>query len=130
MSVDLAVWHGDTVLSVKEASAVYLRLCKQKWIPTERHPSVDAFYGELCGRYPEIDTLPEDEADECPWSCAHDRSGLHVIICMNYGEHLGEAAQFVIDLAATHRLICFDPQGPNLYLPPNLKPKRSRFRFW
>ena len=130
MSFDLAVWQSETVLSAKEALSLYLKLCKQEWIPTEHHHDVAAFYSELCNRYPEIDTLPEDQLDRCPWSCAHDRSGLHVIMCMNYGDELEKAAQFVTDLAAKHGLICFDPQGPNVYLPPNPKPKRSRFRFW
>src|ERR1035438_7243682 len=77
---------------------------------------------------PEIDTLPDDELDRCPWSCAHDRSGHPIIMCLNYGDQLQEAALFVINLAARHDLICFDPQGPNVYLPPGLKPKRSRFQ--
>jgi hypothetical protein len=69
---------------------------------------------------PEIDTLPDDELDRCPWSCAHDRSGHHIIMCLNYGDQL----------QARHDLLCFDPQGPNVYLPPGLKPKRSRFQLW
>jgi hypothetical protein len=51
-------------------------------------------------------------------------------MCLNYGDQLQEAALFVIKLAARHDLICFDPQGPNVYLPPGLKPKRSRFQLW
>ena len=130
MSADLAVWHADTELSVDEAQDLYQRLCKGKLVPSEHHASIDAFYGDLCKRYPEIDTISEDEASESPWSCAHDRSGSHVIMCMTFGDHLEEAAQFVIDLAATHGLVCYDPQEPELHLPSNLTPRRRRFRFW
>lgn len=130
MSVDLGVWHSDEALSVKEALKFYLKLCRQEAIVNEQHPGMAAFYSELCERYPEIDTLSEDQVDHCPWSCAHQRSDLSVIICMNYGDELEKAAQYVIDLAAKYSLVCFDPQGPNLYAPPNLQPKKSRFRFW
>ena len=124
------MWHSETDLSAKEASKLYLRLCKQESVPAEQHGHVAAFHSELCGRYPEIDTLPEEEVDTCPWSYAHDKPGFHVIMCLNYGGELEIASQFVMDLAAKHGLVCFDPQGPNVYLPPDLKPGRSRFRFW
>jgi hypothetical protein len=130
MSFDLAVWHGETSVSDKEAADLYLKLCKQEWTPTEWHPSVDAFYVELCSRYPEIDTLPDDKLDRSPWSCAHDRSGHHVIMCLNYGDQLEEAALFITRLATRHDLICYDPQEEKVYSPPGLKSKRSRFQLW
>jgi hypothetical protein len=132
MSFDLAVWHGNTALSVEEAGDLYRRLCNQEWAPAEWHPGVDAFYIELCSRYPEIDMLADDEVDNCPWSCGHDRSGQHVIMCLTYGNQLRDAALFITRLAAKHGLICFDPQEPVVYLPPGLKlkPKRSLLSFW
>jgi len=130
MSYDLAVWHSETALSANEALKPYRKLCKSEWVPTGQQPSVAPFYAELCDRYPEIDALTEEELDSCPWSCAHDKSGLHVITCMNSGNELEGAAKFVIDLAAKHQLICFDPQGPNVYVLADLKTKPSRFRFW
>ena len=80
MSFDLGVWYGDRTWTVDEAGDLYVKLCEQTWIPTEEHASVQAFYEALCCAYPEIDTLPEAEVDECPWSCAHDRSGFHVLV--------------------------------------------------
>ena len=62
-------------------------------MPTERDQAVEAFYTELTGRYPEIDTLPEDKLDSCPWSCAHDKSGFYVIMGLNYGGRLEETAR-------------------------------------
>jgi hypothetical protein len=120
------LWHSETAISRDEALKLYGALCKREWMPTGEHPGVVAFYQELCSRYPEIDTLPESELERCPRSCTHDKSGRHVITCMNYGDELEPAPQFVTELASRHGLICFDPQGPNVYLPPN----RSRFRFW
>ncbi|HEV8146058.1 MAG TPA: hypothetical protein VGP79_06750 [Bryobacteraceae bacterium] len=128
MSFDLGVWQGDTALSDKEAAKLYVELCEGKRIPTE-HPAVEAFYRELCSIYPEIDTLPADEVDNCPWSIAHDRSGSHVLMCMVWSR-AEDVAAVVMDLAVKHGLICFDPQATKVYLPPNLKPKRVRFRLW
>jgi hypothetical protein len=130
MSFDLAVWHSDTPLSANEAQSLYLKLCNQEWIPTEENAAVEAFYQELCRTYPEIDTLPEDQVDDCPWSCAHDRSGLHIIMSMSWGKRTDKVALLIIELARRNGLVCFDPQGPDVYLPSHLKPKRSRFRFW
>ena len=130
MSFDLAVWHGETSVSDKEAADLYLKLWEQEWTPTEWYASVEAFYVELCSRYPEIATLPDDELERCPWSCAHDTSGHHVIMYLNYGDQLEEVVRFVTRLAARHDLICYDPQEQRVYSPPGLKPKRSRFQLW
>jgi hypothetical protein len=130
VSFDLGVWHSDKALSVEEAGELYMKLCEQTWIPIEEHLAVESFYRELCRTYPEIDTFSADEVDDCPWSCAHDRSGFHVLIAMSYGDRTTAVAQFVVDLAKKHDLICYDPQGPDVYLPPSLVPKRSKLRFW
>jgi len=55
MSFDLDVWHGERSITVEEAGDLYLKLCKQEWVPIEESPAVEAFYRELCGKYQEID---------------------------------------------------------------------------
>src|SRR4051812_35676555 len=105
MSFDLAVWYSDKAPSVTEAGELYVKLCNQEWIPTEEHPSVEAFYQELCRAYPEIDTLPDDQVDDCPWTCAHDRSGLHVIVAMSWGDRSTKAAELIVELSARHGLV-------------------------
>jgi hypothetical protein len=125
MSFDLAVWHSESAPSKQEAHRLYLNLCKSKAIPQERYAAVEAFYADLTSRYPEIDSLPEEALDSCPWSCAHDKSGFHVIMCMNHGDNLEEAAKFIVQLAEKHGLLCYNPQGSYVYVPQNLKPKKS-----
>ncbi|MEO8052262.1 MAG: hypothetical protein ABI833_17775 [Acidobacteriota bacterium] len=133
MSFDLAVWYSDKPVTVEESGGLYLKLCNQEWVPTDENPLIESFYQELCRTYPEIDTLPENQVDECPWSCAHDRSGLHVLMCMGWGGKTTKVAEYIVELAAKNGLVCYDPQGPDVYLPPSLKlqtPTRSRFRLW
>jgi hypothetical protein len=129
MSFDLGVWHSDGPLTDQEAGDLYVKLCEQTWIPIEENAAVAAFYAELTNRYPEIDTLPEEGLDNCPWSCAHDRSGLHVLMAMVWSR-CGEIAPQVRELAEKHGLVCFDPQESKVYLPPHLKPQPSRIRHW
>jgi len=112
--------------AVKEAQALYVNLCKREWVPTEKSPAIESFYQDLCQMYPEIDTLPEEKRDSCPWSCAHDKSGSHLIICMCYGNTLEETIESVLRLANKHGLICYNPQGPHVYIPVQLQ--RDRFQ--
>lgn len=129
MGFYLAVWHTYDTPTPEEASSLYLMRAREK-IKTKWHPSIEAFYGDLCRRYPELDDLEEDDVDQSPWSCAHDRSDGYLVMCLNDGNHLPQAAKFVFELAARHGLICFDPQGPTLSVPPGLRQRRSRIRFW
>ena len=112
----IALIHED------EAGAIYVRLCEADVPDTVKdHPAVAAFYQELCAAYPEIDDWPEDDLDKCPWSVAHDRSDGYVLMCMQWGSVADDAAQLVVELADKHRLLCYDPQGPSVYLPDRLK---------
>jgi len=132
MSFDLAVWFSDTTPDPREALALYQKMCRSEWAPGGEYPQVDAFHKDLCAAYPEIDSLPEEALDECPWSCAHDRSSGHMIIAMNYGHNLEAASTLVISLAEQHGLICYDPQNSHLYPPPGLRASERQpwYRFW
>jgi hypothetical protein len=52
MSFDLAVWHGETSVSLQDAADLYLQLCRQEGTSTEWYASVEAFYVELCSLLP------------------------------------------------------------------------------
>ena len=54
MGFYLAVWHADDAPTLNEALGFYMNLAEQR--ATLRWQSdVEAFYGDLCSRYPEID---------------------------------------------------------------------------
>jgi len=129
MSFDLGVWCSDEPLTDEDAGDLYVNLCEQKWIPIGENAAVDAFYKELPNRYPEIDTVPEEGLENCPWSCAHNRSELHVLIAMTWSSS-AEIAPVVLALAAKHGLVCYDPQESKVHLPSQLKPRPSRLRSW
>jgi len=63
MSFDLGVWHSEVPLTDKEAAEIYVHLC-ENWPYLEGDSlSVAAFYDDLTRRWPEIDTVPEEEID-------------------------------------------------------------------
>jgi hypothetical protein len=120
MSFDLGVWYPQKRLTNADAGALYVTLCEGSVDRVTPHPTVDAFYSELTGRYPEIDTIPDDRIDDhdyCPWSCALDRSPGHVIMpCVwSQAEHV---ARVVHELAAKHGLAVYDPQQGAVFYPP------------
>ena len=138
MSYDLAVWYSSRPIGEDEAQAILTRLCAGEAALNEGEAAVAAFYRDLCSAYPEIDEYPAGEIERCPWSSAHDRSPYHVLVSMRWGEAADAAAELVPELAAKHGLLCYDPQGPAVFLPPSIDsdepaPRTTRrpwYRFW
>jgi hypothetical protein len=77
---------------------------------------VYAFYSQLILCYPEIDLVPENELEACPWASAIDMSGTHVIMAIR-SHKSAQVVPVVMALAEQHDLICFDPQAGKVYLP-------------
>jgi len=119
MSFDLAFWHEARPITSEQAVQVYWQLCDADYSVVKPHEAVALFLHDLTQRYPPIDDLSEEEVDESPWSCAWDVSPGSVIVCMTWPS--GRAlAQFFIQMAHRHNLVCYDPQRAQVYLPPSL----------
>jgi hypothetical protein len=119
MSFDLAVWFPHKRLSDEEAGDLYRELCESKTDGVVPHPAIDAFYREIIAKHPEIDNVPEsrvDDFDFCPWSVAFDRSGGHLIICSVWSK-AEYVAQLILDLAKSHGLAVYSPQGSAIQYP-------------
>ena len=117
MSFYLAVWNSGTGISDDEAAARYLALRDEKSVTSEFDDQVYAFYSLLTSRYPEVEMVPEDELDACPWASALDVTGDHVIMAIQL-EHAPKIIGHIVALAAQLELVCFDPQAGRVYLPP------------
>jgi hypothetical protein len=119
VSFDLGVWYPQKRIGNKEARKLYARLCDGDTSGVFPHPAIDAFYGELTAKHPEIDAIPEkkiDDHDYSPWSCEMDRSPGHVIMsCVwSKAEYVGALVQ---DLARKHGLAIYDPQSDGVIYP-------------
>ena len=119
MSFDLGVWFSSRPMNNEEAAARYVALCDGNTDDIEANPAVAAFVTELTGLHPQIDDVPDEDVDDCPWNCAFDVSEGHVIMPMSWSR-CEEVALLVLQLAQKHGLICFDPQSGEVHLPPQL----------
>lgn len=124
MSIYLGVWKSTTAISDDEASAQYLALRDEESVESEFHDKVYAFYSRLTLRYPEVEMVPEEELDACPWACGLDFTGGHVIMAIR-PEMSEKVVADVRVLAAHHELVCFDPQAGKVHLPPRLRAQRE-----
>ena len=124
MSFDLGVWRSETVPSDDEAGETYLHLCSDESGGGPVEPGIEELYSELTRRYPEIDTMLEEEVDDCPWSVRLGKSGHHVIMSAVWSRS-DEIRAFVLELAKKYGLILFDPQVGKV-----LWPERPAERSW
>jgi hypothetical protein len=119
MSCDYAVWHTASRLTNDEATRLYAALCDGDPSGVAPSPGIAAFYAEITALHPEIDAVQEDrlgDLDDCPWSCAFDRSDGHLIMCCAWSraEYVDE---LVHRLARKHSLACYDPQTGRIAYP-------------
>lgn len=130
MSFDLSVWYSSRPVRPEEAGRVHVALSERRLDGVESSPRVLRFVDELTARYPQIDDVPEDEVDECPWTIAFDQSEGHVILCIA-SSRAAEMKPIVQELAAKHGLVCYDPQVDEVYNPPGVRAARTvRTRPW
>jgi hypothetical protein len=129
MSYDLALWNsGNATPSDSEAGRLYIELCEDQCGGGPVAAGIQELYTELTRRYPEIDNVPEEAVDDCPWSGLLNRSGHHVILNVVWSR-AEEIRRFVFELAKKHNLVLFDPQRRKVLWPTTEPPKRW-FRFW
>ena len=124
MNFYLGVWNSPTAISDDDAAARYRELSDEKSVEPEFDASVYNFYCSLISLFPEVETVPEDELDSCPWACGIDIASDHVIMAIHL-EHAPKIIAQIVLLAAKYELVCFDPQAGKVYLPPRLEPKHA-----
>ncbi len=124
MSFDLAVWKDECPTpSDSEAREIYLHFCSHECAGGPTMPGIAEFYIELTQQYPEIDKVPEEEVDNCPWSVLLSRSGHHVLMSAVWSR-AEEIRSVVLELAKKHDLVLFDPQKGKIVWPPRPATKR------
>jgi hypothetical protein len=120
----LGVWKSATAISDEEGVAQYLALSDERSVASGFDEQVYAFYSILTLRYPEVEMVPEDELDACPWACGLDVGGGHVLMAIR-PEMSEKVVPLVRVLAAQYELICFDPQAGKVHLPPRLSAQQE-----
>jgi hypothetical protein len=115
----LGVWNSPTAISDDEAAARYRALNSEKPVAPEFDYHVYTFYRRLTSLYPEVEMVPEDDLDSCPWACGLDVTGDHLIMAIQ-PEQSEEVVPHILALAAQEGLVCFDQQSGKVHLPPHL----------
>jgi hypothetical protein len=126
MSYDLAVWTSDGRMSSAQASQHYGRLGEGAPEPDEVDPRIEGFYSELSQQFPSLESVPESELDDSPWSVSPSPAADHVSLAISWSR-AKDVFRFVRDLAAKWDLVLFCPQTGNVYHPPRLA-RPSAFR--
>lgn len=132
MSYDLAVWYPHVRLDDDAADEAYgdlVSISPEGEAPAIKpHPAVDAFYLEITSKYPEVFALSEAEiaSAESPWAGPLEKTNRHVHMYITW-DHSERMSIEVLEMAFSHGLAVFDPQGPNIFYPPSDKPW---WKFW
>lgn len=82
----------------------------------DRDERIEAFVADITARWPQIDDMPEEDVDECPWNVAFDQSPGHVISAIAWSR-VEEVVPVFVETAHRHGLLVFDPQADALYAP-------------
>jgi len=140
MSFDLGLWYSPRALGDDQADRVYQALAEGSEVPADApiapSPAVAAFLADLGARYPDLDTLADDEVDDSPWASGFESSDRHVLLNIRWHSS-DEVLTAITELAAAHGLVLYDPQGETVHLPPALEPPpapppppRKGWQFW
>ncbi|MFF4542134.1 hypothetical protein [Streptomyces aureus] len=116
MTYDLAVWEGEPPLDDIQAGSTYDELY-ERYLESEDGalpPSarIERYVRALIERYPEDD----HEGYRSPWASPPliaEASGPMVYLLMSYRQ-AEEVSEYAAQLARSHGLVCFDPQGEDL----------------
>jgi hypothetical protein len=133
MPVEISVFFTETPLTDSDA------LQKFRAPSGERNPdrssdtvSVMAdFMADLTDRYPHLDSLPEEDRTNSPWSGDINVSDGQVLIAVG-GSQCADVVEFIMELAEKHALVCFDPKTCSiLTAPPGIHlEKQSDMAIW
>ena len=118
MSFDLAVLSGTRQLDADQARDAYEHLATgADWSAVlDPDPRIGQFVAALSARWPDIDTLPEDQVEASPWSDGFEMSPAHVLLTMRF-EAPNALLEFCESTALGLGLNLFDPQDETLYSP-------------
>jgi len=119
MSYDLGVFYTERPLTDEQAGERYTAYCEEQDLGPfiEPSPRVAAFVRELTDDYPQIDDVPEEDLEACPWSIAFDISEGHVLMSMTYF-WAPDMSDVITGLADKHGLVCFNPQSGKILTAP------------
>jgi hypothetical protein len=117
VSFDLYVWGSPSPVTAGQAGRICQELAAGNTSSVSADERVQGFAQELLGRFPALESLPDDEVETLPWSMTPEISDSHVVMTISWSR-AQEVAEFALGLAATRGVVCFDPQTSVVHNPP------------
>jgi hypothetical protein len=119
VSFDLYVWHQAQPLTADRAARIYHQLAQGKADTVLPGPEISAFHRDLTTRFPDLERLDDEGLDSSPWAMSPTVEPSHVITMIGWSR-AQEMTAVIVELAAQHGLICFNPQVGQVYHPPKI----------
>ena len=111
VSFDLAVLAMDASADAEQARTMAGRCWRSAaHAEGEVDERIAAFYEEQLTRFP-------PDSPDSPWMAGLNAGTDHVIMNLSWSTRSTPAIVAIQDLAAEHRLVLFDPQSEDAYLP-------------
>lgn len=120
MNFQLGVWFAERPLSLGAAGEIFDRVLEGKPPELPASPFLKAFFNQLIARYPTLENWPDENVTECPWA-EQPRFNPRYMIFTIMPAHAETLEAVIIDHATIHKLTVYDPQTPDLHLPPELE---------
>lgn len=119
MSFDLYVWREAQPITAEQADRICHHLAEGQAGVVEPDDGVRAFHEELTARFPDLESLTDEEMETSPWSMSPEGMPTCVITTIRW-PRAQELAAFVIDLAERHGLVCYNPQDRTVHNPAEI----------
>jgi hypothetical protein len=114
VSFDVAVLAMDESAGAAAARAMFDRCTSRDHAEGELDERIAGFYEQLRARFPDYPPYPEDS----PWMMMPLAAGIdHVIMHLSFSPRGDTALTATMELAAEYRLVVWDPQSEDAYLP-------------
>lgn len=123
----LAVWSTDRELSEGEAAAEYAAFIAEAPRLGRFNSLAYGFYNEIVRRYPDIETIPEEDLESSPWACSLEFEEDYAIVGL-LPECRHSVIPVILALADAYSLVCYDPQNAKVHLPRR-QPQLGRKNF-
>ena len=120
MSFQLGVWFADKPLSLGAAGELFDRVIDSKDLELRPQPAMKTFFNQLLKRYPTLDNWPDENVADCPWAEQPRFSPQYLLLTL-LPAHAETLEAVIIDQALDNGLTVYDPQTPDLHMPPALE---------
>ena len=133
MSHDLGLFSIKQGATTSEVRAAYLSCKEGKEVSWPSTSDFSSFILLLKQKYPNLNSLSNDQVDESPWSSGFIEGQGYIIVSIAFSR-ASEVGNFIWSLLENNELIVFDPQVDKAYLGANelleIKEQKMWWQFW